>query len=72
VSGQLHVEAPLPPGKEPLVTIGKRLGSRVSIGEVRKRKFPSPHRESNPAKHLFIIVNSGIDPQYLANCLEKR
>jgi hypothetical protein len=48
VSGQLHVPAVLPPGKEPLVPIGGWVGPRAVLDAVVKRKIPTSHRESNP------------------------
>jgi hypothetical protein len=44
VSGQLHVLAALPPGKEPLVSIGW-VGPRAVLEAVVKRKIPSPRHE---------------------------
>jgi hypothetical protein len=42
VSGRLYVPAALPPGKEPLVSIGRRLDGMV------RRKIPISYRDSNP------------------------
>jgi hypothetical protein len=50
VSGQLHVMAALPPGKERLVsiTIGGWVGPRAGMDAVVKRKISSLYRNSNP------------------------
>jgi hypothetical protein len=45
VSGQLHAPAALPPGKEPLVPIDRRLGgpeSRSGHGGEEKNSQPQP------------------------------
>jgi hypothetical protein len=50
VSGQLHVPAASPPGKEPPVThwIGGWVGPRAVLDAMVKGKIPSPRRKSNP------------------------
>jgi hypothetical protein len=49
VSGQLHVPAPLPPGKEPPVPIGLEAGwAPEPVWTTRGRENPSPCRKSKP------------------------
>jgi hypothetical protein len=49
MSGQLHVPASLPPGKEPVTHwIGGWGGPRAVLDAAVKRKIHSPRRESNP------------------------
>jgi hypothetical protein len=47
VSGQLHAQAALSPGKESLITIGGWVDPRDGLGAVVKRKIPSTCRDSN-------------------------
>jgi hypothetical protein len=47
VSGQLHAQVALPPGKEPLYWIGGWVGPRAILDAAVKRKIPSPRRKSN-------------------------
>jgi hypothetical protein len=48
-SGQLHVPAALPPGKDPSYPlVGGWVGPKAVLDAVVKRKIPSPRRESNP------------------------
>jgi len=45
VSGQLHIAAALPPGKEPLIPLDRRLGgpqSRSGCGVEEKNSQPPP------------------------------
>jgi hypothetical protein len=49
VNDQLHDLAALPPGKELLVSLYRRLGGpRAVLDAVVKREIPSHRRESNP------------------------
>jgi hypothetical protein len=54
VSGQLHVLAASPPGKNPLDR--RLLGPRAVLDAVVKRKIPSPRRESNPRSPIVQSV----------------
>jgi hypothetical protein len=48
-SGQLHVPAALPPGKQPTVTTVQEAGwLRAGLDVVEKRKISCLYRESNP------------------------
>jgi len=55
VSGHIHASAALTPKKEHPGTrwIGGWVGSRARLDTVRKRKIPSPRRESNPRTPIF-------------------
>jgi hypothetical protein len=49
VSGQLQAPAALPPGKDPLVSLDRRLGGPQSrSGRGGEEKNSQPRRESNP------------------------
>jgi hypothetical protein len=57
VSGQLHTPAALPPGKEPLVPLDRRLGgpqSRSGLCGLEKNSQPppgiEPHNPDRPAR----------------------
>jgi hypothetical protein len=54
VSGQLHFPAALPPGEEPSVPKGQRLGGpqRRSGRDGEEKEIPAPDSNRNPAVQL--------------------
>jgi hypothetical protein len=58
VSGQLHVPAALPPGKEPPVPIGYATGwvPGGSVDKVAKRIIPNSCQESNPMYITYLCT----------------